>query len=326
MVKLPPRDNPTAAAIFARHERDAEDWRRLHLGASIIGEECRRFLWLSFRWASKPQFGGRMLRLFERGDREEAWIVEELRAIGMTVEDKDKSKPIDPETGEHPQYRQEWIGGHFGGGCDGKVLGVIEAPKTWHVLEVKTSNKKRFEELRKNGVKKSNPKHFAQMQVYMHGFGLSRALYVCVCKDNDEIYTERVSYDKAAAIGYLNLAMLVVTSPEPLTRISEDPTWFKCKWCDQRPVCHLGAYDKLERNCRTCAAATPMVEGGWRCEYHGRELEPEEQRRGCDHHVFVPALLPAWEAVDADDAERFVVYKKPDGSRVVDFGGELLPQ
>ena len=44
---------------------------RTHLGASVIGRECGREVWLMFRWALDRSWGGRMLRLFARGKREE---------------------------------------------------------------------------------------------------------------------------------------------------------------------------------------------------------------------------------------------------------------
>ena len=43
--------------------RDEEDAFRSHLGASLIGRECARELWYSFRWTTKPSFEGRMIRL-----------------------------------------------------------------------------------------------------------------------------------------------------------------------------------------------------------------------------------------------------------------------
>jgi hypothetical protein len=51
--------------------------------------------------------------------------------------------------------------------------------------------------LEKKGVKVSKPMHWAQMQVYMLGTKIERALYVAVCKDDDRIYTERVKYDRS---------------------------------------------------------------------------------------------------------------------------------
>ena len=122
---------------------------------------------------------GRMLRLFERGHREEAWLIDDLRAIGCDVWD------VDPETGR--QWRVE-LAPHFGGSCDGVVLGLPDAPKTPHVFEAKTSNRERFEELVHRGVRWAKPEHFAQMQVYMLGLKLTRAAYFAVCKDDDRIY------------------------------------------------------------------------------------------------------------------------------------------
>ena len=43
------------------------DGLRSHLGASAIGNECARAIWLKFRWADKDSFEGRILRIFSRG-------------------------------------------------------------------------------------------------------------------------------------------------------------------------------------------------------------------------------------------------------------------
>ena len=319
MVKLSPTKNRTACAIFGRYEREAEDWRRPHLGASVIGDEnCLRHLWYSFRWAQKRITEGRVMRLLERGKREEEWILDELRALGWEV------KTVDPETGH--QRRFAYFGGHFGGSIDGAVLGVLEAPKTWHLLEVKSSNDKRFKVLQKKGVAEAQPGHYAQMQTYMHALGLKRALYVVVNKNDDQIYTERVHYDRAFAEAVLRKAEGVVGAPEPLSKINEDPTWFECKFCDHRPVCQLGQVELLERNCRTCASSTPLENGTWICEYHDNELlDVEAQRAGCPDHLFIPKLLP-WEVesyIVADGGRRAITYERGDGLTVVDSGRDL---
>ena len=62
---------------------------RPHLGASLIGHECDRYLWLTFRWAKLAEFEGRLLRLFDRGNREEPRIHEELRGIGVELHTMD---------------------------------------------------------------------------------------------------------------------------------------------------------------------------------------------------------------------------------------------
>jgi len=319
MAKLPPPQNRTAAAIYAWYEArerlPENDWRRPHLGASQIGDEnCLRHLWYSFHWAQAPGFEGRILRLFETGQREEERVIANLRAIGMRVE------AVDPSTGE--QWRVTFAGGHIGGGSDGAVLGVIEAPKTWHLLEVKTSNERRFKELCKLGVREAQPGHYAQMQIYMLGLGLTRALYICVHKDTDTIYTERVPFDREYAEALIRKAATVVDAPQPLSRISEDPAWHECKFCSHRPICHERQVGMIERNCRTCTSSATLPDGTWWCTHHDKILGLDEQRAGCDAHVFVPGLLP-WDIVDADDDDRSVTYQTETGSRVTDQAKEL---
>lgn len=313
MVKIPALNKKTVSAIFTRYETEVEDWRRSHLGASLIGRECHRELWYSFRWTIKPDFEGRILRLFERGHREEEWVAEDLRGIGVEL------LTLDPRTDE--QFRVSWHNGHFGGGADGIGRGFLEAPKTWHLWECKTANKKQFDILQSKGVKEAKREHYDQMQVYMHGLKLKRAFYSCVCKDDDRIYTERIYYVEDEAEAIIAKAGTIIESSEPLSKISEDLSWWKCKFCNARPICHLGEVDKLERNCRTCASATPQPTGGWFCDHHQKKLSDEDQRAGCDAHLFIPALLP-WKATEFVKAQRAVVYEHGDET-IVDHQLEL---
>ena len=99
-------DKPsTLSQIYAHYESNREDNRRSHLGASGIGHKCSRKIFNDFRWAGYGITDGRVLRLLERGQKEEVWVVDDLRSTGMTVLD------VDPETGS--QIRVKW--GHFGG-------------------------------------------------------------------------------------------------------------------------------------------------------------------------------------------------------------------
>ena len=51
---------------------DNSRYRSRTVGASSIGHKCERYLWYQFRWFFREKFNGRMLRLFDRGHREEA--------------------------------------------------------------------------------------------------------------------------------------------------------------------------------------------------------------------------------------------------------------
>jgi len=230
MAPLPPPPTPTLDAIYAAYVAEAGDGFRDHLGASIIGKECRRALWYDFRWVTRSAFSGRMLRLFETGRREEDRLVRDLRRTGATVLD------TDPETGR--QWQVTALGGHFGGSLDAVAIGLLEAPRTWHVVEFKTHGLKSFTALKKDGVRRAKPQHWAQMQVYMHLAGITRAMYVAVCKDSDEIHIERTRADGAEGERLLAKAKRVVDAPRPPSRIAEDPAWWQCRFCQHHDHCH----------------------------------------------------------------------------------------
>ena len=309
MAALPKPVSATVSAIYRAYEANADTENRPHLGASLIGRECARALWYTFRWAGSEKIEGRVLRLFERGQREESVFVANLRAIGATVYE------LDPRTGG--QFRFADVGGHMGGSMDASALGVPEAPNTWHCCEFKTHNAKSFKDLEGKGVAVAKPEHAAQCQVYMHWSGMTRALYLAVNKDTDELYSERLHYDKAQAEALIEKARRIILADNPPARLSERPDWYVCKWCQFSSICHEGALPKV--NCRTCAHATSELDGEarWSCYALKCDLPVAVQRLGseCPKHVFIPALVP-WPQADASEAEGWIEYAKPDGTTV----------
>jgi hypothetical protein len=282
MTAIPSPINSTVAAIYRGYEERRGEELRPHLGASQIGHPCSRALWYGFRWALTKDFDGRMLRLFDTGQREEDRLICDLRHIGVEVH------AFDPEGN---QWRVSAHGGHFGGSMDGCAVGIPEAPKTWHVLEFKTHNIKSFTDLQAKGVMEAKPMHYAQMQVYMELTGMTRALYLAVCKNDDQIHAERVEHDPVAAAKLLAKAERIIFSDEPPARISDNASWWECKFCDYHPICHGEAIALV--NCRTCAHVTAARDGTWRCEADHPEdpIDPVEQRHGCHLHRYNPHLL-----------------------------------
>ncbi len=281
MTAIPAARTDIATLIDAAHEARL-DSPRAHLGASIIGHECRRWLWYSFRWAVTEQHTGRMKRLFRRGHNEEATIVADLREIGVDVR---SAVHID-------------VGGDVGGTPDGIAgSGVPEAPKSPHILEFKTHSLKSFNDLLKNGVEKSKPLHWAQMQAYMLGAKIERALYVSICKDDDRIYTERVHFDRERAEHLIRRAHSVTLSDEAPIRVDgASSSWHTCKWCPAQNVCHEGEPIK-NVNCRTCAHSTANEDGTWHCARWDDVIPTTmAQRIGCESHVLHPDMVP-WELV-----------------------------
>jgi hypothetical protein len=301
MVALPPAEDKTVSAIYCAYESEQGSGYRNHLGASGIGAECSRAIWYSWRWATRASHSGRLLRLFETGHQAESRFIHDLRRIGVTV------MAVDPETGQ--QFNLRDASGHFGGSMDGVAIGIAEAPKAWHVCEFKTHSEKSFNSLKKDGVEKSKPQHFAQVQVYMHLAGIERALYLAVNKNTDELYQERIHYDAECALRLVAKAARIIARSDPPARISSDPEHFECRFCDHAAVCHGNAIP--ERHCRSCLHSTPVDNGEWKCERHMDIIPPDNQRTGCVAHLFIPALVHG-EQVDA--GEDWVNYQLIDGS------------
>jgi hypothetical protein len=304
MARLPEPINSTVNAIYAAYEAGAESGHRPHLGASLIGHACERYLWLTFRWAEAQKFPGRVLRLFETGQREEARFVADLRRIQVEVHD------TTPDGG---QWQVSTLGGHFGGSLDGACVGLPEAPRVWHVVEAKTHNDKSFRDLVSKGVQKSKPQHWAQMIVYMGLTGMERALYIAKNKNDDELYTERVHFDPIEFAQIKARAERVISAKEPPLRVSEDPSWYVCKMCHFAEQCH--GTKAPEVNCRTCVHATPEIDGNarWSCAHHNRDLDLPAQRAGCTSHRYIPILLQRL-GTQADCVDGDVVYQTAEGA------------
>ena len=237
------------------------------IGASMIGDSCSRKIWYSYRQAKKPDFEGRILRLFQRGHLEEARVISLLLIADVEVE---------WGTGFAELYfGDEDVEGHL----DGIVSGVPDMPGQRMVLEVKTAARSMFDKVKREGVEKAQWKHYIQMGVYARATGLAYSLYFVVCKDNDHLYTEIVPRPTDELIDrYIERARGIVAFDTPPPGVSVSGAWWECKICPYAKVCHYG--EPLELNCRTCRQWKAN-----RCTLTGGELTDAEQQIGCGSYV-----------------------------------------
>jgi hypothetical protein len=286
---IPEQENNTISRVNQYHEQLIEKPRH-HLGFSLLGHPCDRWLWLSFRWAVSEQFPGRIRRLFRRGQDEEVTAASDLRAIGVDLRETSRYQ------------RTIYAGAHVQGSPDGIIYsGLPEAKKTMHIWECKTHSKKSFDELVKKGVEKAKWQHFVQMQCAMTRSNITRALYYAVCKDDDSLYTERIYIDRGVGEKYLERGMRITMSerlPEPL---SSDSSWYQCKMCAAHGFCH-DQHSTNMVNCRTCAHATPNKDSTWTCSRWKAEIPKDAQFEGCRSHVFHPDLV-FWKLIESKSDE-----------------------
>jgi hypothetical protein len=199
-------------------------------------------------------------------------------------------------------------GGHFRGHSDGKLRFVpgqelFVPPDEWIGFECKTHGDSSFAELagaKKNRdawlaspdalnfpgkkVEGSKPEHVIQAQHYMHHLGLRLTLYAAVNKNTDDIHFEFIQYDPKYHIDGEPIIRETIHSPRLPRRISKNPSWFKCKMCDHRKVCHFG--EPMQKNCRTCVYSHAAEEGNWRCRKWNDAVIPKEaQLGGCGEWI-----------------------------------------
>jgi len=304
---IPEPHNHITAAIdeaLAKLGR-ASDWGGVFM--SSVTTECDRSIWYSLHWVHDPeQPTGKKERIFETGHLYEERLIRYLRAANVLVDD------LDPATGR--QWQVSLANGWLRGKADGRATNVPTAEKEEHVIECKSLKAADYRAIIKHKLEKAKPEHYAQCQMYMHGLGIQRALYIGANKDTDEIVTERLHYDPAFCLGLEARIARIVAAPEPPPRVSNDPTALACKFCKAKTQCHERAWPRL--NCRTCAFVTLSDDYMVHCDKHAKALLWKDQQAGCPDHRFIPALVPG-EQVDVIDGD-LIVYTMPDGSEWID--------
>lgn len=267
-------DAPAVAAQVAKRlKEDVELWAqktydtgpRSHLGGSLIGHDCLRYLWLHFRWCYHEKFSGRMLRLFQRGHKEENSFIEYLRGIGCQVWEFDDENAAEEDKGKK-QFRISGSMGHFGGSLDG----IVKLPPHYGIdepllAEFKTNGTGRgFNSLSEKGMILSKPQHFAQTSTYGYAYGFRYVLYMNVNKNDDDLYIEVVPLSMSLGKQCFEKADRVIGSREPLPMISKSPAKVPCTYCCYKDICFNGKLP--EKNCRSCKSSIPVDNAQWFCE------------------------------------------------------------
>lgn len=263
--------------IDAYCENAYDDGHRKHLGASLIGHECKRYLFYVFRWTMHKKFSGRMQRLFNRGHREEDRFIEWLKGIGCEVWSHQ-------ENGD--QFRVSACGGHFGGSLDG----IVKLPTSYGIdepvlAEFKTNGTgAAFNALCSTGMAKNKPQHYAQTSTYgsRQEYRFKWCLYLNINKNDDSIHVELVKLDWNLGEQMVLKAEQIIIAQEPPPRLSNNPTFKTCAYCDFKPICHEGK--PVEINCRSCTNASPRDNKEWFCSVHSAIIPDEVIKVGCPQH------------------------------------------
>jgi hypothetical protein len=281
--------NTTLTALENFESSEHKDEFKNSFYVSNLGLECPKRQWLTFLNAYEDKKVNRIYRIFERGKREEEFLVKLLREIGIEV--------IAPKKDRDEDFLVVHLNGLIKGYLDAIALsGVPEATEKKHVVEFKTMKESVFNDVKKNGLEKAQPTHFMQLQTYMYKSDIDRGLYIAVNKNTDEIYIERVKLAKTLVKQALSRAEGIILNKHIMPpAISENKSFFKCKMCPASKVCHG---DKIpEINCRTCVFSKAKEDGQFYCNYWFKKsgatnsIPLDFQKKGCPSHMFIPSLL-----------------------------------
>jgi hypothetical protein len=123
------------------------------------------------------------------------------------------------------------------------------------------------------------------MMCGMMDSGIHRALYVALCKDNEQYYAERIIFDSVHAAKLKEKRSSIIRASIPPTRISESEDAYACRWCNNLSVCKKGGVSL--RTCRSCEHSEPRDRGVWSCELLNQELTQEDQLKACEHYSVI---------------------------------------
>ena len=106
------------------------------------------------------------------------------------------------------------------------------------IIEIKTAKDGSFNQFVKNGLKKWQPKYYAQIQSYMGMSGIHSASILVLNKDNSDLFDEKVPFSPEFYESLKNKAKAIHDSKTEPPRISGNPLWFTCKTGRFSKECH----------------------------------------------------------------------------------------
>lgn len=239
--------------VAAREKEEEEKYatRPKSLGAGRVGHPmgpvpydrgCERALWFEMkRFKSDKPFDHDLYRIFSMGHHAEDIVAENLRLAGFQLLTHDNNGnqfgfalAPDPTTG-HPRFK---------GFCDGVIIAgpqklgsdtdgvALKYPMLW---ENKAVNDSKFKKFCEEGIERSHPHYYAQIQIYMNFLQLfgNPALLTVLNRATGELRAEFVRFNERHCRAIIDRAARVIDAQNPLTleRAASDYTKIPCKWC-----------------------------------------------------------------------------------------------
>jgi hypothetical protein len=230
LSRLTLSDQPINQAVndlIERAEPPGKNYRQ-YLGASNIGSECPRKI--QYDWMCDPQFPVRIKDIFERGHAAEERMRQHLIAAGF--------KFASPE-----RLKFEAVGGLFRGHADGILNDGPQVPGLCYpaLWECKCLNDKGWKAIERDGLAGLYRVYAAQLVTYQAYLNVTNpALFSVVNANTCERLHFLVPFDAQLAQATSDRAVSIITATqagELLSRITENPSDWRCKMCAHRERC-----------------------------------------------------------------------------------------
>jgi hypothetical protein len=217
-------------------ESEGKKEKRWYLGASYIGDTCKRKIQYQFFNAKRDsgnEISARIFRIFERGHVGEGMMAKWMCGAGFILDGSQAGFSV--------------LGGLFSGHCDGIIKSghkdLSPYPRLW---ECKVLGDKSWKKLNGGGVdglKKNSPAYYGQIQIYQAYLDITEnpALFTALNADTMDILAIDVPFNSSDAQELSDKAVMIIKAcqaGEKLPRMNDDPDYWECRFCGYKERCH----------------------------------------------------------------------------------------
>ena len=216
------------------------------MSSSMIGSKCKRKIFYDLVHAKTKEFPGRLYRLFNLGHYIEYAMSENLIACGYDF------LPLDPETGKQFTYvsKDEFLITKLDG------IMVLDGVKT--IVEIKSSNTRKYNKVVREGVFNGEYEHFCQMAVSAYLSKIPQSLYIKICKETSKVYCELIDNEALhREIMDVMKHCATVKKHYTLKDMPEPTTSYDCRYCDYKAICR--GEEPMKKDCRNCKSFSPAL-------------------------------------------------------------------
>ena len=109
---------------------------------------------------------------------------------------------------------------------------------------------------------------------YGYKYKIKYGIYLIENKNDSDITVQVVELDWELGHHLENKAFDIIEAKSPPHKISQQPSYYECKYCNFQDICHFG--EAVEENCRSCKNSSPVERGEWFCSKYSTII-PKDQ-------------------------------------------------